>query len=276
MPRKIQDESLTSEQLKRRERNARYRRKNEANTSRVIPLRRMAEGRLPETEIKKGVSGTSLTSSLRPRGLDLSEWKKCRIMIENPGLLFSLFALLGLTALLTYFQANTYSKEAMSPFLAWSVALMCEFSLMFVTVLYSLNRNRLISSFLFIAFFCYMLGTMAYDIKRGEAVETQMVTDSDFNTTTLRKNIQQVQAAIDLALLRKESGNIAKHMRTLQHLSDDLLRNNVAQPKRVGLIEVKSIGLIILRALLMLIGALLVHQICFYFRTAPTKQMNGR
>jgi hypothetical protein len=198
--------------------------------------------------------------------MDLRAWKSFEVAFERPSLFFTLAFVFGVTSLLFFFQATTYLGEAISPFLAWGIAMTCELSLCYVTILFSLKRNRFFTGLLFIAFFSYVLGTMAYGIKKNEGVEMHKITESDSNSNLLRESIRKAQAALDLAISRKESGNVARGTKTLADLSTQLEKSMGSQNPAAELVETRSLGLIFLRALLMLINAIAIHHIIVFIR----------
>lgn len=199
--------------------------------------------------------------------MDLRAWKSFEVALETPSLFFTLAFVFGVTSLLVFFQASTYLGEAMSPLLAWGIAITCELSLCYVTILFSLKQNRFFTGLLFIAFFSYVLGTMAFGIKKKEGVEIYKISETDSNSSLLRESIRKTQAALDLAISRKESGNVARGTKALADLSAQMGKGMGSQHPAAELIETRSIGLIFLRALLMLINAIAIHHVIVFIKT---------
>lgn len=273
---KIPDELLTQEQIKRRERNLRYRgRRDSASLShlQVVPEASQpitpqiseashsvsSPSHSPKTVQKQKIETMKHTETVNEP--DLSAWRQFEVLIERPSLFFTMIFILGNTSLLTYFQASTYLNENMSPILAWTIALVCELALAYLTVLISLKQCRFFAGVLFLSLFAYTLGTMAYGVKKNEVVSVNKAVDSDVDAKLLRENIQRTQAALDIALARKESGNIARYTKALETISTQLLEKRPQASLSIAMIETQSTGLIFLRALLMLVGALLLHRV---------------
>lgn len=275
--RKIPDEMLTPEQLRRRLRNERYKQKKtthpqahlqlveedtvhkEAPVLKTSLLINKTEENLPFP--KRDASKTKLDTRFEKEEdeIDLSAWKEFELIIVKPSLFFSLAFIIGVTSLLVFFQASTYLGEGMSAYLAWGIAIACELSLWYLTILFSVKRNRFLIGVLFLSFFSYVLGTMAYGIKKNEVIEVSRIEENDVNSTLLKESVRKTQEALDLAISRKESGNVARNMKVLSDLTKRLEKPTVENEAQTGIVEVRSIGLIFLRALLMLINAIGIH-----------------
>lgn len=218
MPKKIPETTLTPEQIKRRERNKRYRLKlvQEGETQKPSPIK------------------------------EKTKYNAFHTLNKLPDILL----LTAITSLLIFFQAQTYLEDAMNPWLAWSIAIVCEASLCYLS--FSLRRS-LVSCLLFASLFIYTLGTMTYGIKKDEAIKTGEIESH----TVIKESLDRAQAGFDLALSKKESGSMAKYMKTIEALSDDLTKTPSVG---AGIVQFQSYWIIALRAILMLINATLVHR----------------
>lgn len=225
MARKTVEDNRTDEQKRRSERNKRYR------------LKLVASRQAPSHELQ--------TVLRRPE-----ETQKTTLL---PTLIAPMLLLCLISMLLTYFQAEVYLNDGMHSWLAWSIAGICELSLLYLSVQ---MRSKAVARFLFVAMFVYSLGIMSYGIKKVESVRLS----ETGSHRALVSNVETVRQALDLAVSRKESGNVSQRLKILGDLTSQL---DSARNPRVSadalMLDAQSVGFIALRAILMLISAMLVH-----------------
>jgi hypothetical protein len=163
---------------------------------------------------------------------------------------------ISITCLLCYFQAVAYApKESLEP-LHWAIAIVCEISLCYLSA--SLNISWA-SRFLFAALFTYNIGVMTYAIKRDETIKTIKEIKGDTDEKMRQELFAKTMIAFDLSAKRHETGNTARFIKILE----DTTKSPVAPMAKpmLNVLKFESISLIVLRAILMLLNALLIHRI---------------
>ena len=130
---KIPDHELTEAQRKRRERNERYRNRNKVvNIETKKPEIRKPEVRKPAPKISEPIRTEK----------EASGWVGFTEAYKKPSCFFLCLSVLVITSLLITFQANAYENEGYGA-ISWYIAVICELSLVALTILYSASNSRL-------------------------------------------------------------------------------------------------------------------------------------
>ena len=161
----------------------------------------------------------------------------------------------SITSLLIYFQAAAYSDSKVIEPLGVTISIVCEISLLYLSV--SLRRS-FVSCFLFGVLFIYNLGVMSFAIKREETQKTISEIREDPNEIMRRSLFEKAISSYDLSAAKRETGNTTKILKMMKDISTE---QPSKEPPMLELYKIEAFGLIILRAILMLLNALLIHRI---------------
>jgi hypothetical protein len=240
MPKKISESFLlTDQQIRRRDRNARYREKKTI-------LQATQTGRVEGPNFVYGEDNQEKEKGYAYYlGCETVSKTSYLILLPNACLLVSIISLL------IYFQTTTYMEDlGLDLVTSVSISAICEGSLVYLSFA---MRRSIASAFLFLSLFTYTLGTMSYGIKNTEAIEENRF----LNQTVLKDNLRRAQEAFDLAQDRKETGYASRHLKTIERMSSEIDETIV----ETRLTRFKTFWFISLRAILMLVSALIVHRV---------------
>lgn len=183
----------------------------------------------------------------------------------------------SITVLLCYFQSRVYVSEGDSEPLSWAVATICEVCLCILSMRLTVSFDRILFYFLF----SYNLATMSFGLLKIKSVNLADVSEAKLKKNALEKTETRKQKALQelfdstrLAFDRatdrgqiKNSQNLLKVMQeTGEKLGEKEVPPAIKEIKKEAsvdpdLIVYKAVGLIVLRAILMLINALFIHRI---------------
>ncbi len=175
---------------------------------------------------------------------------------RKPQFIFQCLLSVLITCLLIFFQAQAYSNTKTIEPLSVAISVICEISLLYLSV--SIRRS-FVSAFLFSSLFVYNLGVMSFSIFRDETKKTVLELSEDANEKMKRSLFEMAVKTHDLSAARKETGNATKILKLMKDISEN--RPQETTKTITALYKIESIGLIILRAILMLLNAVLIHRI---------------
>lgn len=178
-------------------------------------------------------------------------WKTKR----QPEFFFQVFLSISITSLLIYFQAEAYSEDDLITPLNCAVSIICEISLLYLS---GTLRRSFVSWFLFLSLFFYNLGVMTFHVKQKEIKKISLEIKNDPAEIMRQDIFEKAIISFDLSARKSETGNTAK---ILKMMSDIRAEQPKEKPPMIQLHEIEAFGLIILRAILMLLNALLIHRI---------------
>lgn len=176
----------------------------------------------------------------------------------------------SITVLLCYFQAHTYIEDGMSKPLSWAISIVCETSLCYLST--TLKASRM-SQLLWSSIFSYSLATMSYGLFKDEAFKKAVVTKEDashekdeIRLETLRETFDSTRQAFSLSIEKGQIRNAQNLIKSMEDLSEKMTekRENMPQietAKANELLRYEAYGLIVLRAILMILNAVLIHRI---------------
>lgn len=177
-------------------------------------------------------------------------------LFDTLSFVFPILLCVSITSLLVYFQAQAYSDGNLIKPLDCAVSIVCEISLLYLSA--SL-RHSFASWVLFLALFVYNLGVMTFAVRRDETKKTLTEIREDPKETMKRDLFQRALVSYDLSAMRKESGNMNKSLSLMKEVSAE--REVKEEKPMIELYKIEAFGLIVLRAILMLLNALLIHRI---------------
>ncbi len=293
---KIPDHMLTEEQLKRRRRNEKHRNKVIDISKKTSQKQSQKQSQIKETKIKdaeiinklietvketvkndnvgasqkcvsNNVSETlnetvkndqiETTNDFKEIKMKVNEWIVFNVTYRKPQVFFSLLLILAVTSLLVIFQYQAYISSGYSVIISSLIAVITELCLIFLTIIYSVSKSK-ISAILFITTAAYSLCFMSLDIKDNEASQMSASQKNDETYQNLSKSLSQTQKALEIATKRRESGNMSKYSKQVTELTQ-LLASQKTNETVSNVIKYRSSSLIVLRALLMCILALVIH-----------------
>lgn len=177
----------------------------------------------------------------------------------------------SITSLLIYFQYTAYiSSESLEP-LSLAMSGVCEISLLYLSA--SL-RQSFVACFLFVCLFAYNLGVMSFSVMRDEIKKTELETMEDPKEVMKRDIFKRAVSSFDLSLSKKETWNTNKILKIMTDVSKEV-EVKEAKPM-LELFKIEAIGLIVLRAILMLLNALLIHRILSVSRVTISPMESGK
>jgi len=203
--------------------------------------------------------------------IDLSSSK---IKKERGEIIFSIFFSISISILLCIFQAETYIEDGMSEPKSWAASVICEIGLCYLAI--SL-RSSFLSFLLWITLFSYSLATMSYGLYKTKLVKTEEVKiskiEEDQEKTkreTLRDLFESSKIAFDISASKGHITSANKILTEMKEIGDKIEEESpsvlkTAVSKDEDLINFQAYGLIALRAILMILNALLIHRIFSFF-----------
>lgn len=171
------------------------------------------------------------------------------------GLMFPISLCISVTSLLIYFQAQAYSEDNSITPLNCAVSIICEISLLYLS---GTLRRSFVSWFIFLSLFVYNLGVMTFHVKQKEVKKIALEIKNDPAEIMRQDTFEKALVSFDLSAKKRETGNTAK---IIKILTDIRAEEPKEKPPMIQLYKIETFGLVILRAILMLFNALLVHRI---------------
>jgi hypothetical protein len=252
-----QDPKLSAEEIdkrkKRRERNLRYRKKKSLAPSAVQKIPPSPENPIPA---KIDENPPPLSPAIEPK-------KQTSVLsLKIFETLLSVLLCLFISVLLVFFQADTYLEDGMSKALSYALSIQCETALLYLSA--SL-RASYVSRALFMAIFLYTLGAMSYGVLKKESLKTDLAV-SELAAESRREAVfERAKRSFDLFEERGQSKNAQKSFKAMEDLLEKL-----EKPKGhfdLRLYKIEAFGLVILRAIMMLLNALLVHRLTYRLKS---------
>lgn len=99
---------------------------------------------------------------------------------------------------------------------------------------------------------------MSFSVMRDETKKTLSEIREDPKEVMKRSIFQKALSSYDLSSARKETGNVTKILKIMKDISEEPIK--IERPM-LELYKIEASGLIILRAILMLLNAVLIHRI---------------
>lgn len=196
-------------------------------------------------------------TSQRDISLSMEEPEIIKAPMEIPWtLIFQGCLCISITSLLIFFQAEAYSNTKTIEPLNIAVSMICEISLLYLSG--SLSRS-FVSSFLFCCLFAYNIAVMSFAVLREETKKVATEITEDPKEVMKRSIFERAISSYDLSASKKETWNTTKILKIMRDISTEPEIKEVKP--MVELYKVEAFGLIILRAILMLLNAVLIHRI---------------
>lgn len=272
MSKKLRQEQSDRQREAKNKANAKYRQKLRDESSKLSPPDPSSS--LPEQEITlpcpQHVSEISQLlpetilpiSEISPRVPEISHPISeipptyLRAIPEILNLSLKISLCISVTSLLCYFQAVAYApKDSLEP-LHWAIAIICEISLCYLSG--SLHISWASRS-LFACFFSYNLAVMTYSIERDKTIKSSKEIKEDIGEIMKQELFTKAKTAFDISAKRQESGNVSKFLKTMEDTAKMTASPEAAQ--MINVFKFEAVSLVILRAILMLLNALLIHRI---------------
>jgi hypothetical protein len=183
--------------------------------------------------------------------------------LTNPITIAGVLFILAITVILVVLQTIAYTNMGQS--LGLPISIVCEMALVVLMVINFHGWKKICSATVTLLLFCYNLGLMSFNVIHSEGVKTATALKENYKLKNLNYDITLAQKALSLATTKQESGNIKFHSARIDRLRGRL---DVLTPKfvRRQISQVRNWGMISLRAILMLLNALLAHSLADYFR----------
>ena len=194
-------------------------------------------------------------------------WQDFSLLITSPSAFFLSVAVLAITGLLVFFQTSAYITGGLGS-ASLPIAAVCELSLVALTIFFSAKMQKKTAAFLFLAVFGYVLATMSYDLASTSIQEVTTATTNNKQTASIETQIETYIEAFQTATKKQENGNMAKWSSKIDDAKKELtnLQTTAKSSDTARLIEAKCSGMIVLRALLMLLNAFFVHALIGIFK----------
>ncbi len=211
--------------------------------------------------------GKKSTSDPAKVNLQSFAWQDFSILLKSPSAFFLTVAVLAITGLLVFFQTSAYITGGLG-IASLPIAATCELSLIAITIFFSAKMQRKTAVFLFLAVFVYVLATMIYDLASTSSQEVTTATTNNRQTALIEAQLETYIESLQTATKKQENGNMAKWSSKIDDAKRELsrLQTTAKNSDTVRLIEAKCYGMIVLRALLMLINAFFVHALIGIFK----------
>lgn len=187
-----------------------------------------------------------------------SSWKRIFSLIKHPYFFMNFLFISGITFVLVVLQNEAY--QALGQSMSLPISIICEVGLVMLAAFKFTGWKKLCGVIVALLLFGYNLGLMSFDIVQTEDKKTAEALNENFEVTSLKKELRLAQAAQENAIKKEESGNIKFYSKQIQELRKDIQdQSTVIVSAEKSL--VKNWGLVALRAILMLLNALLVHSL---------------
>lgn len=173
--------------------------------------------------------------------------------------LLSIFVI-SLGALLVKLQADVYQAEGVTSGLIISLA--CEISLVVLAFISPKDRLiRLARNFGFVIVFGYALGSQSFGLVSGAEREKTALIDSSSDKIRIESELSAAISAKTNASKYGDHIGVAREAATIAGLKAQLSKLKQGSSKQAELVDYQAFGLIALRAFLMLVMLVTVHEL---------------